>query len=219
MCTLPEKQILSGKFRCRLHWLMPVLVIVVDHNCTPFCKCGHPGTSHSSEWFFFYPCPGFIPEDTSSCIVWFCLLFFNNSKHLFSSWHGESVLEAEQIEAEAIQSWGNENFWRRIFVAQLFASYYQVSYFMLGSPGCPLQVGKGHLPFSMKGSLTYVWPRHHWQNKLWVISEDLNNFFITKGTLWNKYYARMRIFMHTAREKSRSRNCFFSKHYLIAKQR
>lgn len=64
-----------------------------------------------------------------------------------------------------------------------------------------------------------MWPTHHWQNKLWVISKDLNNIYNKKYPptfLWNKYYVRMRIFLHTAWEKS---NCFFSRHYLIAKQR
>lgn len=68
MCILSEKQILSGKFGCRLLWLKPALVIINDQNRTLHCKYGDPTTSRSSEivlLVFFHVCPVLTPEDSS----------------------------------------------------------------------------------------------------------------------------------------------------------
>lgn len=104
MCTLPEKQFLSRKFRCRLHWLKSVVVIIIDQNCPRFADVD---TQHFTQFWSLGLClVFFICVLFGSSMVHFCLFFFN-PKYPFLAVDIESLcLESWANELQAIQSLG-----------------------------------------------------------------------------------------------------------------
>lgn len=168
MCTLPEKQILSGKFRCRLapassryhYWpeLSPVLQMWTPRHLTQFWN------------IFFYLCP-VLPMHS------LVLLFFFKTLNTWTQLTLRVCLGSWINEPQGIQSWGNENFWHRIFVAQLLSGFI-------------LYPAKSWVPSANRKEGTFHFAgRALLQNKFWVISEDLNNIYNKSSPPtfpWNK---------------------------------